>query len=275
MTHFQETVLERLPKLKDLRIGRNTSIKSYMPHLPLSQLTDITIQDVIISSMEIQSILQCCSSIVHADLLITDVDTPFDHQTPKIIVPKLKFLDLTLRVTFSWNDIFGSLLLPSLEALSCFGLPSPNFFQAVTTLLIRSKCSLLYLFIDHNAKGEHEPLHLEFTQLFQETPNLRSFTTGYIAPPALVRAMHGGLLPRLIDADWTIKPEGLCTLLDLLDAHSAQPSSNFQGVICATCLRGKGFAAACRCYCKNYMKYKAAGVDIELENNQGDDLRSS
>lgn len=87
--------------------------------------------------------------------------------------------------------------------------------------------------------------------------------------------MHGGLLPRLVYVDWTIRAEGLCTLLDLLDAYATNSSSNFKGAIRATCIGGRGFAAARTRYCENYMTYKAAGVDIEIENYEGHDLCSS
>lgn len=85
LTGCSKNVREGLPNLKDLAISGFAPITSYMPHLPLSQLTDITINNVIISSMEIHSILQRCSSVLRADFSITAVDDPSDHETPKII----------------------------------------------------------------------------------------------------------------------------------------------------------------------------------------------
>lgn len=188
-----------------------------------------------------------------------------------------KFLDITLYFTFSWDEFFGPLSLPSLETFNSFGFPSPNFSEAVTALLVCSKCSLLNIYLDHDAEGEDEPPHPEIMQLLQETPNLKSFTTGYIAPPALIRAVHGELLPRLIDVDWTIRPEGLRALLDLPDAHVVQSSlfPHFNGVIRAACLGGRGFAAARGRYCENHLTYKTASVDIAVENFEGHDLCSS
>lgn len=129
----------------------------------------------------------------------------------------------TTYVTIDWGLLVVPLVLSSLETFSNFVYPGLNFSH----LLTRSNCSPKYfrhLCLYGNTYKQDNTPNLEFTQLLLETPKVDSLATGYIAPPALISLIHGGLLPQPLDIDWVVMQEGLCPLLGLLDIRRTQQS---------------------------------------------------
>ncbi|KAF9462223.1 hypothetical protein BDZ94DRAFT_1322756 [Collybia nuda] len=263
-------VHQGLPNLRELGIGGDTPIDLYLPYLPLSQLTSLSIKCVSVSTVELHLILRHCTSLLEADIWITSIDH-LDNQPEGTILSTLKSFSVTVYAYMDWNSLLSPLTLPSLQTLHCVGCPSPTFPQALTALFSRSKCSLLSLNIYPNAdSSEDGPQNSDLVLLLQETPKLTTLAIRYLVSPPLIHAVHGGLLPRLQEGNWTLKPGGLNSLFDLLDIDLSQ---KFSGTLRITCLGGEGFSAVQHRYCRNYRAYETAGVNIVVTNLIGYDLR--
>lgn len=277
-THRLESALQGLPNLREVHIHGYCPIMSYFPHFPLSQLTNLGLRCGNVTPNVMHYTLQHCSSLLEAQFEITEkgITDISNRQPAELVVSNLTSLEITLNSTVDWDLLLSPLVLPSLDTFDSIGYPSPNFEHALSALIVRSKCSLHSLSLEIDEELEWETPHPEITQLLEETPELTSFSSCYIAPPALIRTVHGELLPCLTDVNWKVTPEGLFTLLDLLDAHIAQgcPPPNFGGLIYVTCLDGGWFEDARARYCNSYNMYKDAGLDFSIHNENGNDLRS-
>lgn len=126
-----------------------------------------------------------------------------------------------------WNLFLDPLVLPSLKSFIITASPqlghSLTFSPAMISLLIRSKCSLNSFEIGYGMDME---VHPDIIQLLQRMPNLMRFTSRYISSPSFMDIVQNGLLQSLEAVTWTVKPEGFCALLDLLEDHISRPISS-------------------------------------------------
>lgn len=147
------------------------------------------------------------------------------------------------------------------------------------SLVSRSNCSLDSFSIDHQSSSFFEPFahpeppHPDIAILLQNTPNLTTFASGYIATPEFIVTVHDGLR-HLTSVKWKVEPDGLDILLELLDECIVQPSSSGQlpNSFYITCYDGDEFSSVRARYIENYEKYRENGIAIDVYDEY-DDIR--
>lgn len=142
-------------------------------------------------------------------------------------------------VHMDWNSFFDQLTLPSLENLS---VSSPITPHPITSLILRSRCSLKHLTICEGYSS-----HVDSTALNLLFDNLTSVThyraTNWYYPLSAIRYIQNGALPSLVDGGFMAHPEGFGVFLDILDTNMALIPSQRRPIreFYVWCVRGDGF----------------------------------
>jgi hypothetical protein len=268
-----------LPKIRKLTLAGVHWLRSLRILLSpaFTQLTDLKIASALPCQL-VHGILYRSNNLIRAQFLIGARITPI-YSTSPIVMPYLEVLDLSILTPFDWALFLKPLvtnLLKKLHSHDSCDPPSRFYPRALTSLIERSRCSIDCLEVATIRECTSSDIELgdqDLIPMLRMLPCLEAVTASFVTPPEVFNEMQRGLLPSLTDAELTLDPTGLGTLIDYLFFNAQQSKWPWTDTrilsIMFICHPTPGFNDACRRYfqyCSEYDVFRS-GVSIHGYNS--------
>ncbi|KAF9458283.1 hypothetical protein BDZ94DRAFT_1271100 [Collybia nuda] len=221
--------------------------------LPWEQLTDLSVTFMPIPPAHLHSVFSRCSALVSCKVLCTgDLVIPPKHPITLPCLEKLEVSTNYYHETIDWVNFLQPLVTPALREITIRALTMSC--QAFTSLITRSKCSLVALHLHPHDIKFQDP-HVQ-----SMLPHLGSLTTiclGFPIEASVIKMIKDGLLPSLDYGEWVVHPDGWEAVLDLIDSRIQQRfSTGWKLRVDLVCLGGRGFQEVRDRYLRRFKEYR-------------------
>lgn len=244
------TSFENAPNLREVSVRdryQGRVLGGYPLMLPWGQLRKLIVT-LSISYSAVARFLPCCIQLVECTLCVNGYPWP-GEEAPKIIIPQLRSLALTMSLPQVRERLLGSLVLPALKSLTLNLRLNDNMSvqEILHQLIVRSGCLLeSFTVVSPNAKI----LDDDISTLLEAMPQLRKLVvpdTVSLPIPVMERMIMGELVPHLEAMHCAV--ESLPMALDLLEIRRSGTSpgalAHYGGIRCA--LFGTPGMMECKC----------------------------